>query len=255
MPKTSKMNDFEQPQVTIVGAGPGDPDLLTLKALRYIKNCDILLYDSLFGDEILELVPGFVEKVFVGKTYGDHQDQTTRQDKINRLFLVNYLAGKKIVRLKTGDPLIFSRGIEEIKFLQTNKIPFEIVPGITSALAGACQLGIPLTERSNSSSIIFTTGHLAKNEMFPLHLYFHFLKQGGCLVLYMGFKILAEICNILGNEGFGEELKVIVASNISLEKQRFIYGHIHNIVPLSKNAETPAILYIGMHVDSLAQII
>lgn len=240
-----------QPNVAIVGAGPGDPDLLTVKALRYIQNCDMILYDSLFGKNILELFPDKVEQIFVGKTYGDHQDQTDRQNRINNLFLDNYKKGKRIVRLKTGDPLIFSRGIEEIKFLVEHKIPFEIVPGITSSLSGACKLAIPLTERSNSSSVIFTTGHLAKNEMFPLHLYFQFLKEGGCLVVYMGFKLLQEICNLLKSEGFGNEVKLIVASNISMENQKFVFGDLFNIVELSKDVDTPAILYIGKHVVSL----
>lgn len=240
-----------QPNVAIVGAGPGDPDFLTVKALRYIQNCDMLLYDSLFGKDILELIPKNTEQIFVGKTYGDHQDQTARQNRINNLFLDNYKKGKKIVRLKTGDPLIFSRGIEEINFLNENNIPFEIVPGITSSFAGACEYGISLTERFNSSAVVLTTGFLAKEQIFPVHLYFEFLKEGGCMVVYMGLKLLEATCEILKKEGFDDSLKFVIASNISTNKQEMFKGDLTNIVSIAESAKTPAIVYIGKNVKNL----
>ncbi len=249
MPATI-LSPYEQPQVAIVGAGPGDPDLLTIKAFRYIKGCDILMYDSLFGNEILELVPGHIEKIYVGKTYGDHQDQSARLEKINQLFYKSWQEGKKVVRLKTGNPLIFSRGSEEIHFLISKNIPFEIVPGITSAMAGACESGISLTQRFNSSAIVLTTGFLAKEQIFPLHLYFEFLREGGCMVIYMGLKLLEKTCELLEKEGFGSELKFIVASNISTDKKKVFEGDLTNITDVSKEAETPAIIYVGKNVKT-----
>ena len=143
-------------KVYICGAGPGDPDLLTLKAYKLLSKCDVILYDRLVNKRILKLASQNSKKVYVGRESGD---PSTSQDITNELMMKYAQEGQKILRLKGGDPFIFGRGGEEAEFLSYNNIKFEIIPGITSALGSAAYAGIPLTHRRFASSVIVVTGH------------------------------------------------------------------------------------------------
>src|SRR5574338_1414138 len=140
-----------QGKVYICGSGPGDPGLMTVRAMNLLKTCDVVLYDRLVAEEIVSQIPARAEKVYVGRSVGD---PTTHQDKTNELMLQHARQGKSVLRLKGGDPFIFGRGAEEAEFLLGHGIEFEIVPGITSAIASPAYAGIPLTHRSHSSSVV-----------------------------------------------------------------------------------------------------
>jgi uroporphyrin-III C-methyltransferase len=150
-------------KVYLVGAGPGDPDLLTLKALELMKAADVVLYDDLIRPEILTLIPSRAQRQNVGKRFGQKR---VSQEEINRLLIQNAMLGLQVVRLKSGDPLIFGRAGEEIEALRRAKIEFEIVPGITAALGAAANAQVPLTHREVSSSVVLVTGHRAGSDEF-----------------------------------------------------------------------------------------
>src|SRR5690554_2865987 len=144
--------------ISIVGAGPGDPELLTVKAMNRLKKAQVILYDALVNDEILDLAPSEAVRVYAGKLHNDGQDPQKRQDEIHQQLL--YWAGKQkqIVRLKSGDPMVYSRGAEEITFCRLHQLHFEVVPGITAAMAGASIFNTPLTCRGKNSMVLFYTG-------------------------------------------------------------------------------------------------
>lgn len=176
-------------RVHLVGAGPGDPDLLTVKALRLLGEADVVVYDRLVSDEILALVPEGVSRIFVGKAAGNH---VLPQDEINRIIVKLALAGHDVVRLKGGDPFIFGRGGEEALELAEHGIPFEVVPGITAAVACAAYAGIPVTHRGLASGVQLVAGHCRGKT--PLELNWHSLADRELtLVFYMGLANLFDI--------------------------------------------------------------
>ena len=147
-------------KVWLVGAGPGDRGLFTLKGLEVLQNAEVVVYDALVGDEVLALVPESADLINVGKRAGNH---LMEQDRINRTLLEQALAGRRVVRLKGGDPFLFGRGGEELELLAENGIPYEVVPGVTSAFAVPAYNGIPVTHRDFTSSVHIITGHRRKN--------------------------------------------------------------------------------------------
>ena len=178
--------------VSLVGAGPGDPELLTIKALRCLEQADVIYYDNLVSDSVLDLARREAQRIYVGKKKADH---TATQDEINAMLVGSALAGKRIVRLKGGDPSIFSRGGEELETLAAHGIAHEIVPGITAAMGCAAYAGIPLTHRDLAQSVRFVTGHRASDRTnldWP-----ELAKPDQTLVIYMGLGGLESICEQL----------------------------------------------------------
>lgn len=176
--------------VSLVGAGPGDPDLLTVKALRLIQQADVVVFDRLVSTEILDLIPHGMSQISVGKTPGKH---CVPQDQINEIIVSLALSGRHLVRLKGGDPYIFGRGGEEALVLKQHGIPFEVVPGVTAASGCSSYSGIPLTHRGLNHGVRFLTGHLKNDE--TLDIDWNKVADPDCtLVIYMGLTNLHLIC-------------------------------------------------------------
>lgn len=204
-------------RVTLVGAGPGDPDLLTIKALRAIETADVILFDALVSDAILGLAPGHTKLICVGKRGGQ---PSCRQDDINRLMVEYACAGMHVVRLKAGDPAIFGRAGEEMSYLTAEGLEAQIVPGITAASAMAAAFGISLTHRNHAKSVRFVTGH-SKNGGLPEDLDWQAIAdRSATTVFYMGAPLAAEISARLIALGMPQDTPVGVASSLSRENQK-----------------------------------
>ena len=238
-------------KVFIVGAGPGDPGLLTLRALELIKNTDLVLYDRLVSDQILNMIPDSVKKEYVGRGVGDDY---THQNETNMLMLKHAKDGKRVVRLKGGDPFVFGRGGEEAEFLRENGIDFEIVPGVSSAVASPAYAGIPLTHRSLSSSVVIVTGHEdAEKEELTVR-WKELASSVDTIVILMGMGRLQQIVNELVAGGASKETDVAIIESGTTEKQKVLLGNLHNIVGKVKDSDIkpPAVIVIGK-VAALAQ--
>ncbi len=228
--------------VSLVGAGPGAEDLLTLRAHRVLQNADVVLRDALVPDEIVRMSRRDAEIISVGKRKGCHSKS---QDEINALLIEKARAGLKVVRLKSGDPMIFGRAGEEIAALRANNIAYEIIPGVTSALAGAAEAEIPLTLRGTASSAVFTTGHDLKGELLPD--WAGLALSGATVSVYMGRTVARQTAQRLQDAGLAASTPVAVLENIGRRDAKRLVGTIADLqhLPAEKKAKSAALIIIG----------
>ena len=229
-------------EVYLVGAGPGDPELLTIKALRVMQQADVVLHDNLISDEILELVRRDAELINVGKSMSNHRVQ---QVDTNQLLIDHALKGKRVCRLKGGDPFVFGRGGEEIQALKKAHIKYQIVPGITAAIGCASYAGIPLTHRDYAQKVVFVTAH-CKNSIDTLD--WHSLAQEKqTLVVYMGLMKSQFLVEKLLSNGQRKTTPVAIIENGTCKNQRVITGELYELAQLisDNSVKSPALLVIG----------
>lgn len=234
--------------VSLVGAGPGDPELITLRAYRRLQQAEVLIYDNLIGPGILDFVPENAERIYVGKSAGNH---TLPQEAICRLIVEKASAGKRVVRLKGGDPFVFGRGGEEMDAVIESGIPVEIVPGITAALGAAASFGFPLTHRDHAQSCVFVTGHLKGSE---IDLNWQALAQPNqTLAIYMGITGLDVIAGKLQAAGLPGDTPAALIYKATWPEQK-IYPTQLSLLPETAqqhNIKPPALLVIGTVVGLL----
>ena len=229
--------------VTLIGAGPGDTGLLTLKGAERIQNADVVIYDRFVSEDILAMTPDAAEKIDVGKYAGNHP---VPQNEINRLLLEKAQKGLAVVRLKGGDPFVFGRGGEELDVLAENNIPFEVVPGVTAAIAGAAYAGIPVTHRDYVSSVHVVTGHAKNNG--PANIDYGALVQAnGTLIFMMGVAAIDEICSGCIAAGMDNNMPAAIVENATIGIQRKVLGTVETLpaIALSRRIQSPAVIIIG----------
>ena len=232
----------EKGEVYLVGAGPGDPDLLTFKALRLMQQADVVLYDALVSQPILDLVKRDAELIYVGKRKKDH---AVPQQDINQLLIDHAKLGKRVLRLKGGDPFIFGRGGEEIEGLMEEGLEFQVVPGITAANGCAAYSGIPLTHRDYSQSVRFITGHLKDGSTdLPWQ---EFVYPAQTLVFYMGLGGLKTICEKLVEAGRAVSTPVALIQKGTTPQQRVITSDLANMpeMAIKEKIQAPTLIVIG----------
>jgi uroporphyrin-III C-methyltransferase/precorrin-2 dehydrogenase/sirohydrochlorin ferrochelatase len=235
-----------------VGAGPGDAELLTLRAVRLLRQADVVVYDNLVSKDVLDFVPPSAERIYAGKRRNEH---TLRQEQINALLVKLAQEGKQVVRLKGGDPFIFGRGGEELQTLAEHGVAFEVVPGVTAASGVSSYAGIPLTHRDYAQSCLFVTGHLKDGSAdldWPSLVRLH-----QTVVIYMGLGGLPEICRQMMAHGADATLPIAVVQDGSLSTQRVVTGTLATMPERVKQAglKSPCLTIIGEVVklhDSLA---
>lgn len=235
-PEASSQNG----EVILVGAGPGDAGLLTLRGLQVMQQADVVLYDYLVSEEVLDLVRRDAEKICVGKRGGG---SSVAQDEINRLLVEFALQGKKVVRLKGGDPFIFGRGGEELQAAAAAGIPFQVVPGVTAAAGATAYAGIPLTHRDYAQSVMFVTGQ-ARPDGDALE-WATLAKGQQTLAIYMGAMKAGEIGQQLIAHGRSAQTPVAVIGRGTRQDQQVFTGTLENIEQLAQQAPTPALLVVG----------
>jgi uroporphyrin-III C-methyltransferase/precorrin-2 dehydrogenase/sirohydrochlorin ferrochelatase len=235
--------------VVLVGAGPGDAGLLTLNALRALQEADVILHDRLVADEVLNLARRDADRICVGKMSGGH---SVSQGRINELLLEQARLGRRVVRLKGGDPFIFGRGGEELEFLHQHGIPFEVVPGITAAIACGAYAGIPLTHREYAQSVRFVTAH-SGDSMASLD-WATLARERQTLALYMGVAGLRTICDQLVQHGRAPSTPVAIIENGSRSNQRVVLATLAELEEAGRVAavKSPALVIVG-EVAALAE--
>ncbi|XWJ92823.1 siroheme synthase CysG [Phytobacter ursingii] len=226
-------------EVVLVGAGPGDAGLLTLKGLQQIQQADVVVYDRLVSDEIMNLVRRDADRVFVGKRAGYH---CVPQEEINQILLQEAQRGKRVVRLKGGDPFIFGRGGEELETLCHAGIPFSVVPGITAASGCSAYAGIPLTHRDYAQSVRLITGHLKTGGELD---WANLAAEKQTLVFYMGLNQAATIQEKLIEHGMQADMPVALVENGTSVKQRVVSGILTELGELARQVESPALIIVG----------
>jgi uroporphyrin-III C-methyltransferase len=231
----------KEPRITLVGAGPGDADLITIKGIKALKTADVVLYDALVNEELLEFAPEHATKVYVGKRSGDH---SYSQEAINRLMVDYALNYGHVVRLKGGDPFVFGRGYEELSHAASFNIPATVIPGISSSIAVPGLQNIPVTHRGLSESFWVVTGTTHDGKVSAD--LFEAARTNATIVVLMGIHKLAEITQIFKNEG-KHRLPVAVVQNGSAQNEKVAIGIIDNIVAIveEKKISSPALIVIG----------
>ncbi|MDY0211772.1 MAG: uroporphyrinogen-III C-methyltransferase [Desulfuromonadaceae bacterium] len=235
----------ETTRVYLVGAGPGDSGLITVKGKRCLQSADVVLYDRLCNPVLLEDVPPTAEQIYVGKNMGHH---ALPQEHINALLVEKAREGRVVVRLKGGDPFVFGRGGEEIDTLAEAGIPFEVVPGVTAGFAAGAYAGIPLTHRDFTTSVTLVTGHLNTRKDHQRDIDWTTLGRGhGTLVFYMGLTNIATICAELIHHGRAEDTPVAVVSHASTPQQRTLIATLADAPQQveQQGVTTPAVILVG----------
>lgn len=227
-------------EVALVGAGPGDPDLLTIKAFNLLKQADVVLYDYLVSDEIMSLVHDQCILVCVGKKAGHH---SVPQDKTNQLLVDFARKGNRVVRIKGGDPFIFGRGGEEVEVLADAGISFQIVPGITAAAGATAYAGIPLTHRDYAQSAMFITGHL-KSEVDSMD-WATLARKNQTLVIYMGLLKSQHIQQKLLDNGRRDTTPIAIIERGTQSNQKVYKGSLSELASLATQAQSPALIVVG----------
>jgi len=231
-------------KVYLVGAGPGDPGLMTVKGLACLKQADVVIYDRLVDESILQEARPDAEKIYVGKADRLH---VLEQDSINQLLLEKAREGKIVVRLKGGDPFVLGRGGEEAQALAAHGIPFEVVPGVTSATAIPAYAGIPVTHRGVASSFTVITGHKASDKGEPRISWDRIAKGADTLVILMGMRNLQNIIDQLIQNGRSPSTPVAVIAQGTTNRQRCVIGTLQDIIGKvqSETLQPPSVIVVG----------
>jgi uroporphyrin-III C-methyltransferase / precorrin-2 dehydrogenase / sirohydrochlorin ferrochelatase len=234
-------------EVYLVGGGPGDPDLLTFRALRLMQQCDVCVYDKLVSQEVLSLVRKDAQMIYVGKSRNQH---TLPQEDINQLLINQAQQGKRVLRLKGGDPFIFGRGGEEIESLLDHGVSFQVVPGITAANGVSTYAGIPLTHRDYAQTCLFTTGHLKTTEHGDPDVELDWdalVRPRQTVVIYMGLVGLAQICQKLIAHGLASSTPAAIVMQGTTVKQKVVVGVLENLAQKANEADLkpPSLIIIG----------
>ena len=237
-------------RVYLTGAGPGDIELLTMKAARVIREADVIIYDRLANPDILEMAKDGCEFVYVGKEDGRH---IMPQDDINEVIYQNALKHENVVRLKGGDPFVFGRGGEEALYLLERDVKFEIIPGITSAISGPAYAGIPVTHRGVAVSFRVVTGHESPNKKVSQIPWENF-KTDDTIIFLMGLHNLSLISQKLIEIGKAADYPVAVISKGTTKDQEVVVGTLQNIVEKAKDIPTPALIVVGHVVELRDQL-
>jgi uroporphyrin-III C-methyltransferase/precorrin-2 dehydrogenase/sirohydrochlorin ferrochelatase len=228
--------------VYLVGAGPGDPELLTLRAVALMREAEVVVHDYLVSDEVLGFVNPRAERIYAGKRQGCH---ALSQDEINKLLVALARRGKRVVRLKGGDPFIFGRGGEEAEFCARHGVRFEVVPGVTSASGAAAYSGIPLTHRETSRAVVFVTGHLKDGTCdldWPM-----LARPRQTVVIYMGITRVAEICRELVAHGLDPSTPAAAIERATTPEQRVVAATVGTLAAATAGARVkpPALIVVG----------